>query len=343
MTEVTTIGVDLAKSVFQVHGASVDGSTVFRKKLTRVQFAGFMTEQPACLVAMESCGSAHYWGREMRKLGHDARLIASIYVTPFVKRQKNDAADAEAIVEAASRPNMRFVSIKSEKQQGRGALFRTRELLIRQRTQLVNALRAHLAEFGLIVPKGIRNVKRLAEHIENPENILPDCIREVGAVYLDQIGGLTQRISELEASIKAEAKHSDVSRQLQTIPGIGPITAMAIEAFAPEMGCFDRGRNFSAWLGLVPKQHSTGEKQILGRTSRMGQKDIRRLLIIGAMSVIKAEVTKSVPQHAWLGRMLVRKPRMVVAIALANKMARTIWAMLTNGENYRNPMAETLA
>lgn len=343
MKEVTIIGIDLAKSVFQVHGAAVDGSTVFRKKLTRLQFVRFMAEQPACLVAMEACGSAHYWGREMKKLGHDARLIAPIYVKPFVKRQKNDAADAEAIVEAASRPNMRFVSIKTEKQQGRGALFRTRELLIRQRTQMVNALRAHLAEFGTIVPMGIRNVKRLAEHIENPENALPDSIREVGMAYLGQIGGLTQRIGELEASIKAEAKHSGVSHQLQTIPGIGPITAMAVEAFAPEMGCFDRGRNFSAWLGLVPKQHSTGGKQILGRTSRMGQKDIRRLLTIGAMSVIKVAVTKGVPESSWLGRMLIRKPRMVVAIALANKMARMIWAMLTKGEDYKDPMAETVA
>jgi transposase len=322
MKEVTIIGVDLAKSVFQVHGAAVDGSTVFRKKLTRAQFASFMAEQPTCLVAMEACGSAHYWGREMKKLGHEAHLIAPIYVKPFVKRQKNDAADAEAIVEAASRPNMRFVTIKSEEQQGRGALFRTRELLVRQRTQLVNALRAHLAEFGLVVPKGIRNVKRLAEHIENLKNILPNSIREVGKVYLDQI---------------------DISRQLQTIPGVGPITAIAVEAFAPEMGSFDRGRNFSAWLGLVPKQHSTGGKQILGRTSRMGQKDIRRLLIIGAMSVIKVAVTKGVSQNSWLGHMLVRKPRMVVAIALANKMARMIWAMLTKGEDYRNPMAETVA
>jgi transposase len=343
MKEVTIIGVDLAKSVFQVHGAAVDGSTVFRKKLTRAQFASFMAEQPACLVAMEACGSAHYWGREMRKLGHEACLIAPIYVKPFVKRQKNDAADAEAIVEAATRPNMRFVFIKSEEQQGRGALFRTRELFVGQRTQLVNALRAHLAEFGLVVPKGIRNVKQLAEHIENPENILPESIREVGKVYLDQIEGLTQRTSELEASIKAEAKHSDISRQLQTIPGIGPITAIAVEAYAPEMGSFDRGRNFSAWLGLVPKQHSTGGKQILGRTSRMGQKDIRRLLIIGAMSVIKVAVTKGVSPNSWLGRMLVRKPRMVVAIALANKMARMIWAMLTKGEDYRDPMAETVA
>ncbi len=184
MDEVTIIGVDLAKSVFQVHGTAADGTIKFRKKLTRLQFARFMAKQPPCLVAMEACGSAHYWGREMEKLGHDARLIAPIYVKPFVKRQKNDAADAEAIVEAALRPNMRFVCIKSEEQQSRGALFRTREMLIRQRTQAINALRAHLAEFGVVVPKGIYNVKRLAEYIANPDHILPACIRDVSSIYL---------------------------------------------------------------------------------------------------------------------------------------------------------------
>lgn len=343
MDEVTIIGVDLAKSVFQVHGTAADGTIKFRKKLTRLQFARFMAKQPPCLVAMEACGSAHYWGREMEKLGHDARLIAPIYVKPFVKRQKNDAADAEAIVEAALRPNMRFVCIKSEEQQSRGALFRTREMLIRQRTQAINALRAHLAEFGVVVPKGIYNVKRLAEYIANPDHILPDCIRDVSSIYLNQIEKFTLLTDELETSIKLKAKNSSVSRLLQTIPGVGPITAMAVEAFAPDMSNFHRGRNFSAWLGLVPLQYSTGGKQILGRTSKMGQKDIRRLLIIGAISVVRATLRKELSDKTWLGRMLLRKPRIVVAIALANKMARTIWAMLTTGEYYRDPMAETTA
>ncbi len=338
MEDVTIIGVDLAKSVFQVHGAAADGSAIFRKKLTRIQFAKFMADQPACIVAMEACGSAHYWGREMIKQGHTALLIAPIYVKPFVKRQKNDVADAEAIAEAASRPNMRFVPIKSEEQQARAALFRTRELLVRQRTQAANALRSHLAEFGIIVPKGMCNVKRLITYVDDPQRLLPKSLREVGLMYLLLIADLKHQIEQLGKTIKAEAQDSQISRQLQTMPGIGPIVAMAIEAFAPHMSNFKCGRNFSAWLGLDPRQHSTGGRQILGRTSKMGQKDIRRLLIIGAMSVIKATTIKGTVKGSWLERMLAKKPRMLVAIALANKMARAIWAMLTRGENYRNPM-----
>ncbi len=239
---------------------------------------------------------------------------------------------------------MRFVALKSEEQQARGVLFRTRELLIRQRTQMINALRGHLAEFGFIVPKGSQNVRLLSGHIENFDNDLFYHVREAGIIYLDQIERLTERVNELEISIKAEAKRSDTSRRLETIPGIGPITAMAIEAFAPEMNQFEKGRNFSAWLGLVPKQNSTGGKQRLGRTSKMGQKDIRRLLIMGAMSVIVAASKKGgAPKGSWLSCILIRKPLMVVAIALANKMARTIWAMLTKGEDYRNPMLEIAA
>jgi len=343
MDEVTIIGVDLAKSVFQVHGATSDGTKVFSKKLTRSQFAKFMSKQPSCLVAMEACGSAHYWARSMQEFGHDVRLIAPVYVKPFVKRQKSDAADAEAIVEAASRPNMRFVVIKNEQQQARGALFRTRELLIRQRTQSVNALRAHLAEFGVIVPVGIFNVRRLSAYVEDGKSILPVSIREIGAVFLEQIDRLTVKVEELEKSIKAASKRSDISRRLQTIPGVGPITAMAIEAFAPDMNNFQKGRNFSAWLGLVPQQHSTGGKQILGKTSKMGQKDIRRLFIIGAISVVRAAIRKGLSETSWLGRILVRKPRMVVAIALANKMARTTWALLVKNEDYRDPMTEGMS
>jgi transposase len=338
MNEVTLIGVDLAKSVFQAHGAAAGGSTIFRKKLTRMQFAKFMAEQPPCVVAMEACGSAHYWAREMTKLGHTARLIAPIYVKPFVKRQKNDVADAEAIAEAASRPNMRFVPVKSEEQKARSALFRTRELLVRQRTQAANALRSHLAEFGIIVPKGMCNVKRLVTYVDDHQRLLPKSLRDVGLMYLLQIADLKHQIDQLEKSIKSEAQDSQISQRLQTMPGVGPIVAMAIEDFAPDMSNFKCGRNFSAWLGLVPRQHSTGGKQILGRTSKMGQKDIRRLLIIGAMSVIKATTIRGTIKGSWLERMLAKKPRMLVAIALANKMARSIWAMLTRGENYRNPM-----
>jgi len=340
VNKVAIIGVDLAKSVFQIHGAASDGSVVYRKKLSRLQFAKFMADQPPCLVAMEACGSSYYWARFIQDKGHEVRLIPPLYVKAFVKRQKNDAADAEAIVDAASRSNMRFVPVKSVEQQSRSIMFRTRELMIGQRTQSVNALRAHLAEFGVVVPKGVHNLKRLAAYIDGASGLLPSAILEIGTIFLEQITQQTTRIKALEKSIKELAESSETSRRLRTVPGVGPITAMAIEAFAPEMERFDKGRNFAAWLGLVPRQHSTGGKQVLGRTSKMGQKDIRKLLIVGAMSVIKSEINKCKDvedRHSWLGRLLERKPRMVVAIALANKMARTIWAMLKNGEDYRNP------
>ena len=339
MKDVTIIGVDLAKSVFQVHGADRDGGKVFSKKLTRPQFARFMADHPICLVAMEACGSAHYWAREMQAMGHDVRLIPPAYVKPFVKRQKNDAADAEAIAEAAVRSNMRFVEVKTEEQQAQAMLFRTREMLIRQRTQAANALRAHLAEFGVAVPKGIQNIDRLAQYLEKAKDSLPDSLLLAGQIYLDQIEHLNKEVTELGIAIKALARTDDTARRLQTIPGVGPVTAMAIAAFAPAMGTFKRGRNFSAWLGLVPQQHSTGGKQLLGRTSKMGQKDIRRLLIIGAMSVIKAGLMTGIPENSWLGRLLARKTRMVAAVALANKMARMIWAISVKGEVYRNPSA----
>lgn len=344
MNNVTIIGVDLAKSVFQVHGAGSDGSVVYRKKLSRPQFSKFMADQPACIVAMEACGSAYFWARMMEDLGHEVRLVPPIYVKPFVKRQKNDSADAEAIAEAASRSNMRFVPIKSVQQQSRSIMFRTREMLIGQRTQTVNALRSHLAEFGVIVPKGLHNLKRLAAYVESADESIPIEVVQIGEVYLEQIAQHTDCIKVLEKTIKGLAETSETSRRLRTVPGVGPITAMAIEAFAPEMERFEKGRNFSAWLGLVPRQHSTGGKQVLGRTSKMGQKDIRNLLIVGAMSVIKAAIYKEDESNpSWLGQLLERKPRMVVAVALANKMARTIWAMLTKGEDYRNPAAVAVA
>lgn len=338
MTEVTIIGVDLAKRVFQVHGAAADGSVVFRKKLSRAQFLQFLARQPVCTVAMEACATSHYWGREIEKLGHTVRAIPPIYVKPFVKRQKNDAADAEAIAEAASRPTMRFVAVKTEEQQARALIFRTRDLLVRQRTQLINALRGHLAEYGVVVAQGVVHVKRLQDAIDAPEVNLPTMVRDIGRMYLDQIAMCSDKIGVLEKSIRAEAARGETTARLQTMPGIGPVCAMAIEAFAPPMDSFRRGRDFSAWLGLVPRQKSTGGKQILGKTSKMGQRDIRRLLIIGAMSMVRWAVRKGAPEGSWLARMLARKPRMVVAIALANKMARSVWAMLTKQEDYRDPV-----
>lgn len=340
MDEVTVIGVDLAKSVFHLHGASADGRTMFRKKLSRPQFHKFLQSHPPCLVAMEACATAHYWGRELTAMGHEVRLIPPAYVKPFVKRQKNDAADAEAIVEAALRPNMRFVPVKSAAQQAQSMLLKTREMLVRQRTQLVNGLRGHLMEHGITAPAGLVFVKQLGRHIEGPDVDLHPLVVEMSRLYLEQIRTCDEKVTDIDRRLRDEARADAVSARLQTAPGIGPLNAMAIRAFAPDMSAFGRGRDFAAWLGLVPRQHSTGGKQRLGRVSKMGQCDIRRLLVIGAMSRIRWVDRAGQPGDPWLRQMLARKPRMLVAIALANKMARAIWAMLTKEEDYRVPAAQ---
>ena len=327
----------MAKRVFQLHGATMTGHVRFRKKLTREQFRRFMAERPSCLVVLEACGSASYWAREMAKLGHDAKLIAPQYVKPFVKRQKNDAADAEAIVIAARQPEMRFVSAKTEDQQARAMLFRGRERLVHQRTELVNALRAVLYEYGHVFPAGIGHLKRIEALIEDPTCDLPALITAECHDLLAQIAEKTDRIDAKTKALKELAAGTDTARRLQTMPGVGPLTALAVEAFAPDMAQFKRGRDFAAWLGLVPRQHSSGGKERLGRISKAGQTDIRRLLIIGAMTRIMGRARHKIPADSWLGRMLARKPKMLVAIALANKMARQLWAMLTNNADYKDP------
>ncbi|MCB6179041.1 IS110 family transposase [Rhodobacter sp. Har01] len=343
MKEVSTIGVDLAKNVFQLHGAAADGSVMFRKKLSRPQFQRFMAEHPQCLVVMEACGGADHWARELVRVGHEVKLIAPRYVKPFIKRQKNDAADAEAIVEAALRPTMRYVEPKTSDQQSRSILFRTREQFVKQRTEAVNALRSHLYEFGFIAPEGIGYLPRLGALIKDANSDLPPLAREICSELLDQITHLTARINAMKKRIDAIAREGETSRRLQTMPGVGPISALAVETFAPPMEQFKRGRDFTAWLGLVPRQASTGGKQRLGKTSKMGQRDIRRLLITGAMAVIRWALRRGTPQNPWLERMLERKPPMVAAFALANKMARGLWAMLTRGKDYRDPVIASAA
>jgi transposase len=338
MGEVSIIGVDLAKNVFQLHGAASDGSVVFRKKLSRPQFARFMADHVPCEVAMEACPSAHHWARELTGHGHRVRLIAPHYVKPFLKRQKNDAADAEAIAEAATRPTMRFVEPKTTEQQARAVAFRAREQLVKQRTEAINALRAYLYEFGHVAPEGIGYLPRLAQVVADSGSDLPDLARDICRMAVEQVELLTARLAAVTAKIAAASKAAAMPKQLQTMPGIGPIGALAIETFAPPMTQFRRGRDFAAWLGLVPRQHSSGGKQRLGKTSKMGQRDIRRLLVTGAMSVIRWALRKGAPRNPWLERLLERKPPMVAAFALANKMARSIWAMLTRGEDYRDPM-----
>ena len=339
MEEANIIGIDLAKRSFQVHGARADGSVAYRRKLSRGKLAGFIASRPRCTVAMEACGSAHYWGREIQELGHEVRLVPPIYVKPFVKRQKNDAADAEAITEAAQRPTMHFVAVKTEAQQAQAMLFRTRDLLVRQRTQTINALRGHLAEFGVVAPQGTAQVGRLAQVIESGDSGLPEPVLELGRLLLDRIDELDEKISGVDKKLRVSAREDEETARLMTIPGIGPITALAIQAFAPPMETFRRGRHFSAWLGLVPRQHTTGGKPRLGRISKMGQRDLRRLLITGAMAVVRHAIRRGETSDPWLAGMIARKPMMLVSVALANRTARIVWAVTTKKESYRTHAA----
>ncbi len=337
MKEVSIIGLDLAKNVFQAHGAAADGSVVFRRKLSRGQILKFLSDQAPCMVAMEACAGAHHWARTIRSLGHTVRLIPPAYVKPFVKRQKNDAADAEAIAEAAARPTMRFVEPKSEAQQAAAMAYRTRDLLVRQRTQTINALRAHLAEFGIVAPAGTAHVGRLVALLEGDEGRLPEVAAGLGRMLAELIGELGARIEGLDKELRARAGADVTTRRLMTIPGVGPITAAALTTFAPPSQTFAKGRDFAAWVGLTLRQHSIGGKERLGKTSKMGQRDIRRLLIIGAVAVVRWAARKGAPEGSWLARMMARKPRMLVAVALANRMARIAWALMRNGGEYRDP------
>ena len=341
MTEVSMIGIDLSKRSFQLHGMCADGSVGFRRTLSRGKLLAFLARQPRCVVAMEACGGAHHWGREILGLGHAVRLVPPVYVKPFVKRQKNDAADAAAICEAASRPTMSLVAVKTAEQQGRGMLFRVRDLLVRQRTQAINALRGHLAEFGLVAPKGPAHVGALAAALDDARADLPDAVGELGGVLLEQIAGLDGKVAELDKELLAQARQDPDARRLMTIPGVGPVTAMAIQAFAPPLDGFRHGRDFSAWLGLVPRQHTTAGKPRLGRMSKMGQRDLRRLLVLGAMSVVRSAGRGGAVRDPWLADMLARKPKKLVAVALANRTARIAWAMTTRQQSYRAPAPNT--
>jgi transposase len=339
VSEVSTIGLDLAKTIFQVHASDQRGDVVFRKRLRRSNVLQFFALQPRCTVAMEACAGSHYWSREILRLGHDVRLIPPSYVKPFVKRQKNDAADAEAICEASQRPTMRFVQVKSEASQAAAIVFRARDLLVRQRTQVINALRGHLAEFGFVVAKGPTHVERLIAQARDEVQSLPEAARPVIAVLVETLHSLDDKIGVLDAEIARRAEEDDDARRLKTIPGIGPVTAAAITALAPAPQTFARARDFSAWLGLTPLQRSTGGKQKLGETSKRGERTLRRLLIIGASAVVRWAARKGAPVGSWLARMLARKPRMLIAVALANKMARIVWALLTKGGIYRASIA----
>ena len=331
MEQATTIGLDIAKHVFQLHGADAAGHVLFRKRITRVKLLSFLAAQTRCVVAMEACAGAHYWAREIAKLGHHVRLIAPAYVKPFIKRQKNDAADAEAICEAAQRPSMRFVPVKTEEQQANGIVFRARDLLVRQRTQCVNALRGHLMEYGYVFPKGITHVEALVALVEDLQSSLPDSVRVILKLLVDTFTALEAQIAVLDAEINQRSKSDPTARRLMTIPGV------AITALVPAAEGFPAGRDFAAWLGLTPLQKSTGGKQKLGAVSKRGERTIRRLLIIGASAVVQQASRRGAPKGSWLAQMLARKPKMLVTVALANKMARIIWALLVKGGTYRTP------
>ena len=338
MSQITTVGLDLAKNVFQVHGIDETGAGMLRKRLRRGQVLTFFARLPRCLIGMEACATAHHWARELRSLGHEVRLMPPQYVKAYVKRNKNDAADAEAICEAVRRPSMRFVAIKTSDQQAALLMHRGRELLVRQRTMLANALRGHLAEFGLIAAQGLHKVAGLIAVVrDDKDDRVPGMARQVLGLIAEQIDELERRIVAIEAQIMAWHQTNPISQRLATIPGIGPIIATAVAATVAEPSMFRSGREFAAWLGLVPRQHSTGGKARLGGISKRGDSYLRRLLVNGAHAVLlRSKAGKADP---WLIALRDRKPRLVVAVALANKTARVAWAIMSKQHVYRRVAA----
>ncbi len=330
--QVVTIGLDLAKSVFQVHGVAADGTVAVRRRLRRRDVPGFFAGLPPCLVGIEASRSAHYWARELTALGHTVRLMPPSYVKPCVKRNKNDAAAAEAICEAVTRPTMRFVPVKTEQQQAAILLHRARDLLIRQRTQLVNALRSHLAEFGIVGPQGIWNVTRLVDAVRDGGG-LPTAARRALTLLGEQLERLGEQLAAIERDIRAWHLRHEACRRLAAVPGIGPITASAIVATVPDVATSPSGRDFAAWLGVPPRQNASGGKERLGGISKRGDRYLRRLLFSGALAVVFRERRKEAPS-GWLGQLLRRRPIKVAAVALANKTARVVWAMLVRGQTY---------
>ena len=338
--QVTTIGLDLAKNVFQVHGITKDEEVVFNRPLRRAQLLPFFSKIEPCLIGMEACSSAHHWARELTKFGHEVRLIPPIYVKPYVKRGKSDAIDAEAICEAVTRPTMRFVAIKTVEQQALLSLHRARSLLVRQRTQLINGLRSMVAEFGVYIAKGLARVVGFAEDILNGEVLdLPDIANEVIHNLCEHLMVLHTRIRWYEDRLKLVAKEDARVRLLRTIPGVGAVTASAIIASIGDGHQFSNGREFAAWLGLTPANKSSGGKEKLGRITKMGDQYLRSLLVVGMTSLVRQ--TKSHPERAskWLISLLERKPARLATVAMANKTARIVWAVLTRNEPYTSHTA----
>jgi transposase len=340
MQSITTIGLDIAKSVFQVHGVDAEGNVVLRRQLKRRFVLAFFERMPPCLVGIEACASSHHWSRELKALGHTVRLMPPAYVKPYVKRQKNDATDAEAICEAVGRPNMRFVATKTPEQQSGLMLHRTRHLFIRQQTAVINAIRAHLAEFGIVAPVGRSGVEQLLGVVaDSNDKRLPEVARACVAALGAQLRMLKTQILEFDRRIMAWHRSNETSQRLDKIPGVGPALATALVASVADPKAFRSGRDFSAWIGLVPKQHSSGGKDKLGSISKQGDRYLRSLFTAGALAVIRYAKIHGTKHRPWLTSLLARRPTKVAAIALANKIARMAWAMMAKGERYKQPAA----
>lgn len=339
MEDVAVIGLDLAKSVFQVHGVDVEGKVVMRRRLSRSKLLSFFAALPRCLVGMETCASANHWARDLIALGHEVRLMPPQYVKPYVKRSKNDASDAEAICEAVTRPSMRFVGVKSTEQQSVLVLHRTRLVLTRQRTQLSNAIRGHLAEFGIVAPVGRQGLDRLIAVIADPDDDrLPSSARSCLAMLVAQYHLVLNHLLETDRAIRTHSRASDLGRRLQEIPGVGPLVASALIAAVPDPQVFKTGRSLSAWLGLVPRQNSSGGKERLGGITKAGDTYLRKMLFVGAMAVIR-HAERFGTRKPWLLRLLARRHPRIAAIALANRIGRVAWVLMTSGERYREPAA----
>jgi len=343
MKQITTVGIDLAKSVFQIHAVDGRGRVVLRKQLQRKQVAAFFANLPPCLIAIEACGSSHYWARTLSEYGHSVKLMPPQYVKPYVKTNKHDAADAEAISEAVSRPNMRFVAVKTPEQQSLLALHRAREGFIKARTAQTNQIRGLLSEFGLVIPKGIGAIARaLPECLEDAENGLPGTFRALLARLGAHLRELTRQVRELEGEIQQWHRHNAASLRLEKVPGIGPLTASALVASVGDVSHFKNARQLAAWLGLVPRQHATGGKPLLLGISKHGDGYVRKLLIHGARSVVRVSAHKAQPDP-WLEGLLRRRHKNVPAVALANKNARIAWALLAHDRDYEPSYAPRLA
>jgi transposase len=340
MQAVTTIGLDIANSVFQVHGIDAAGKVVVRQQLKRSRVLAFFKKLSPCLVGIEACASSHHWSRELQALGHTVRLMPPAYVKPYLKRQKNDAADAEAICEAVQRPSMRFVETKTPDQQACLMLHRTRHLFIRQQTAVINSIRAHLAEFGIVAPVGRNGVEELLDVVADPDDErVPELARECLEALGHQLQRLKAQILEFDRRINAWHRSNETSRRLDDLPGVGPALATALVASVPDAKAFRSGRDFSAWIGLVPKQNSSGGKERLGNITKQGDRYLRSLFCAGALSVIRYAKIHGTKHRPWLAKLLERRPTKVAAIALANKIARMAWAMMAKGESYREPVA----